>query len=140
RSLPMGWLPSAFPQEGQGVRSRDIAVVPTGRVVVHLDIVPDSTGSGVDVDLGAIAAVLKGDGGRPWAGVMGQDTTVLFEALPVGTYELRLDLDALEEPLRITEALPMVRVVEGGGQVDIRVVLEPRPLRIDFRAKSVRLP
>jgi hypothetical protein len=120
-SLPDGWSPT-------GVGKGDLAVSLSTSAVVEL-VVATRSGIGVLVDLTKTHVIARDSAGREWAAKMSGPTTATFEALPVGTYKLELDLSELSEPLVPRGPLPPL-VVSGSESKSITVTLDPRPIRM----------
>ena len=121
-SLPLGWV-------RQTTASRDIAVGPSLRAEIHFVVAARSGIAKVKVDLGGIRATATDTAGRKWTARMTGPNVATFEALPIGTYNVELDLSAIGEPLIARGTLPSLEV-SSSASTFITVVLDPRPLRI----------
>jgi hypothetical protein len=121
-SLPDGWT-------GSGFARGDIGVTLSTSAEVELVVAPRSGISEVEVDLGKAHVIARDPAGREWSARMTGPTTATFDALPVGTYTLVLDLSSLSEPLVPRGQLPPL-VVSGSTRASLTITLDPRPIRI----------
>jgi hypothetical protein len=81
--------------------SRDFPLVPTGVLVVSVELPADEDGRRPEVDLALASIWLVDRDGREWVGRTLPTGGVSFENLPIGRYTVRLDGSRLSEPLRI---------------------------------------
>lgn len=119
-TLPYGWIVHERVEDG------NIALTPTTRVEVQIQLGAAERLRNIDVSQLVITA--KDDSGRVWVARRTARETAIFEALPVGFYELGLDAGALPEPLRIEGAPPRVNVTRE-TVTRVRLPVAGRPLR-----------
>ena len=81
------------------------------------------------LDLSGIHAVARDGSGKEWVARMTGPLVATFDALPVGTYTLEVDLSAVTEILVPEFPLPVLRVTTA-GQSFVLLTLHPRPIRI----------
>ncbi len=126
-TLPLGLI--AHPLLAADTLERlDLPVLPTGKLTVHLDLVPDEGGRVPDVDLRGAIVLLRDASGFEWVGRRVTDTTAVFDGVPSGTYTLRFNFDRLSETLRVQESLPVTVAPHSADTV--RVPLRGRAVRI----------
>ena len=121
-SLPDGWT-------GSGFARGDVGVTLSTSAQIELVVAPRSGISDVEVDLGKAHVIARDPTGREWSARMTGPSTATFDALPVGSYTLVLDLSALSEPLVPRGQLPPL-VVSGTSQASLTIMLDPRPIRM----------
>ncbi|HEX6557831.1 MAG TPA: hypothetical protein VF021_00170, partial [Longimicrobiales bacterium] len=119
-SLPYGWIVA------DRSASDNIALVPTTRVEVVL--LPGAAESLRNIDLTAAMVVARDSQGRDWTARRTSPTDAVFEALPVGTYEIQVDFSGMAEPLRIEGPAPRITVSREAA-TRIVVPVSGRPLR-----------
>lgn len=126
RSLPSGWMvPST--RLPAGTRSAGaVAVVP---LTVTLALPDADTSRASAADLAAVIVMARDPIGREWIARRTSDSTVVFDALPPGTYVVDVDASGAREPLRLSAAPPTVVV---------RARSAPAPLRLTLRARQLR--
>ena len=119
-TLPLGWIVNR-----RGVEP-DIALTPTTTVQVVLQL--GQAEQLRAIDLSGVMVLARDESGRTWVARRTTADGAVFEALPVGSYEIELDFSALAEPLRIEGAAPHVNVTR---ETVTRVVIPVagRPLR-----------
>lgn len=124
-TLPTGWIVSGRPQDG------NIAVTPTTRVEVNL--MPGLAERVRKVDLSQLVVTARDDAGRIFVARRTASDIAVFEALPVGSYEIGIDASGMAEPLRIDGTPPRINVTRESVKT-ITLPLAGRPLR--FKGKS----
>jgi hypothetical protein len=125
-SIPMGLI--AHPLLAADPTERlDIPVLPTGRVIVTLALVADDDGRVPQVSLEPAVVVLRDATGFEWVGRKTSPTTAEFDGIPVGRYELSVNVTRLTEQLRP----PVGQVVD----VESRA---PQQVRAELRGRIVR--
>lgn len=119
-SLPYGWIVN------DKSTNHDIALMPTTSVEVVLQ--PGAAERLRNVNLTNVVVMARDEFGRSWIARRTSSETAVFEALPVGSYEIDLDFAALAEPLRIDGPTPRVAVTR---ETSTRIVIAVagRPLR-----------
>jgi hypothetical protein len=119
-SLPYGWIVNDKSTD------HDIALTPTTSVEVVLQ--PGAAERLRNVNLTNVVVMARDEIGRSWIARRTSSETAVFEALPVGSYEIDLDFAALAEPLRIDGPTPRVTVTR---ETTVRIVVSVsgRPLR-----------
>lgn len=126
-SLPAGLL--AHPLLAADTLERlDIPLLATGTVVLALRIFRDEDGRAPDVQLRDARVFLRDATGFEWVGRHADDSTLVFEDVPAGTYAPRFDFSMAAEPLRTDESL-VVTVVPRDRRT-ITVPLRGRAVRI----------
>ena len=121
-SLPDGWSSNGSPRGDLGVSLSTSAEV-------ELVVAQRSGFAAVQVDLSKARVIARDSAGREWLAVMTGPTTVTFQSLPVGKYQLDFDLSELSEPLVARAPLPLL-IVSGKESKSITVTLDPRPIRM----------
>jgi hypothetical protein len=125
-SIPIGLI--AHPLLAADALERlDIPVLPTGRVTVSLALVADEDGRVPQVSLEPAVVVLKDATGFEWVGRKSSPTTAEFDGIPVGRYELSVNVTRLTETLRP----PVGQVVD----VESRA---PQQVRAELRGRIIR--
>jgi NPCBM-associated, NEW3 domain of alpha-galactosidase len=126
-SLPAGLL--AHPLlAADTLERRDIPLLATGTVVLALRIFRDEDGRAPDVKLRDARVFLRDATGFEWVGRHADDSTLVFEDVPAGTYVPRFDFSMAAEPLRTDESL-----------VVIVVPRERRTITVPLRGRAVRI-
>jgi hypothetical protein len=127
RSLPPGLLVAPSVADAP---SRDIAIVSTAPVLFQLRVEnPDRVPMG-SVDLSRALVILRDARGRVWSNVVDNDGRVRFDALPLGEYRVEVETTGVGESLVPLAALPMVEVTALRRDLQITVILGPRPMRV----------
>ena len=106
---------------------REIALVPTGSVVLALELVIDAEGRVPAVDLAAADVWLRDSEGYEWVGRSEGDGRFVFEHVPVGQYVLRTSFTRLSEPVRADDVKLMVLP---GANAAVQVPVRGRNVRI----------
>lgn len=119
-SLPYGWIVNDKSSD------HNIALTPTTSVEVVLQ--PGAAERLRNINLTNVVVMARDEFGRSWTARRTSRETAVFEALPVGSYEIDLDFAALGEPLRIDGPTPRVTVTR---ETSARIVVSVsgRPLR-----------
>ena len=126
-SLPTGLL--AHPLlVVDSLERRDIPVLATGTVRLALRLVPDEDGRVPDVDLRDAALTLRDETGFQWVGRRMNDSTIVFQDVPIGTYAPLFDFSRLREPLLFDADGPVV--VEARVQRTVAMQLRGRAVRV----------
>jgi hypothetical protein len=128
-TLPDGWIIN------DKSTSPDIALTPTTTVEVVLQ--PGAAERLRNIDLTNVVVMARDQLGRSWIARRTSAETAIFEALPVGSYELNLDFTALGEPLRIDGPTPRLTVT-GETTAPIVVPISGRPLRFNLKQQESR--
>jgi len=126
-SLPEGLL--AHPLvAADTLERRDIPLLTTGTVLVALRLVPSEDGRTPEVSLKEARVMLRDDTGFEWVGRHMDDSTLVFEDIPVGNYVPRFDLSMVGEPLRFDEAIGVLVLPR-----------ERRTVLVPMRGRTVRV-
>jgi hypothetical protein len=141
RSLPMGLLvaPAAARAMASSVieGATDIAVIPTGELLVRLATVTDSlAGARGQASLAEVRVYAVDAFGRRHLARRLAPDQVLFEALPPGRYTLEIDASVAAEPLVLQAAPPVVDVDGRRDRQVLTLPLGPRRVRL-FRGGAV---
>jgi hypothetical protein len=126
-SLPAGLL--AHPMLlVDTLERRDIPLLATGTVQLALRLVADEDGRVPDVKLADATVRLRDGTGFEWMGRRLNDSTVVFQDVPVGEYAPVFDFSRLREPL-LYDAGTVV-VVEARERRSVAVPLRGRAVRV----------
>ncbi len=126
RSIPSGLV--QHPRTlVDSVERRDIPLVPTGSVVLRLEVQLDPDGRVPLVNLANAEVWLRDAEGFEWVGRHLGDGRIAFEHVPVGPYVVRTDLSRLTETVRADD---LAFVVTPG---------ENQQLSLPIRGRSIRL-
>ncbi len=106
---------------------RDIPLVPTGAMTVVLRLEADSSGRLPSVNIDDADAWIRDAEGFEWVGRNLGGGRFVFEHVPVGQYEVRLNLDRLNEPLRPAE---VQLSITAGGRGETIVPVRGRTVRV----------
>jgi hypothetical protein len=131
-TLPYGWVLGELPKTINAVH-RDIALVPTSNIELELVLSADPAGRIPEVDLSQVAVFARDSRGRDWQARRSSSDMAVFDALPLGHYDIEFDFSALTEPLRVREKQSFD--VTGRTSVSMTVPLFGRPLRF-FRPQT----
>lgn len=130
-TLPRGYVVHALSREATAER-RDFALVPTVELAVQYVAATDSSGRVPSGDLGLLDAWLLAEDGTEWVGRAVGAGRFVFEALPVGIYELRTGQGRLAEPV-VVQPVPMVVTPVSATEIEVpvyargvRVITPPR--------------
>lgn len=118
-TIPYGWIVG-------NVVDGNIALVPTTRVEITLQLGLAERMRNLDISQLAITA--RDDAGRVWFARRTDRELAVFEALPVGIYELGVDAALLAEPLRI-DGTPKILRLTREPVTRVTLPLIGRPLR-----------
>jgi hypothetical protein len=129
-SLPVGSIHEA-------TTSPNIAVSATASAEIRF-IVSTHTGEESIADLSAIRVSVRDTAAKEWVGRMTAPMMATFDALPLGTYTITLDLSGLAEPLILRPPTPSLYVIPFLASF-VSVYLDPRPLKI-WRADASARP
>lgn len=126
RTIPAGLV--QHPRTlADSVERRDIPLVPTGSVVLRLELQMDPDGRVPAVNLDHAEVWIRDADGFEWVGRHLGDGRVAFEHVPVGPYAVRTDLSRLAETVR-TDDMSIVVTPDQNEQISLPV-----------RGRSIRL-
>lgn len=123
-TLPQGWVLEDDPEKF--ANGGDVALVTTSEVEVALQVRPDSLGHVPQVDLTTAIVFARDRQGREWEARRPAPDIAVFDALPIGDYQIVFDGSQLSLPLRAAES-PTVQV--RGQSQHITLPLSGRPIR-----------
>lgn len=126
RSLPMGWI---LPSTAVPAGTRELGAVSVSPLTVFLALDAADTARVPGSELASLVVIARDSMGREWISRRTSDTTVVFDALPPGSYLVDIDASAAREPLRPVEERRAVIVTTGRALPPLRVVLRARQLR-----------
>lgn len=81
----------------------DLPVLPTGSVLIEMELVPDESGRVPDVSLEPVIVLLRDETGFEWVGRRIGPNLASFDGVPVGRYALTFNFGRVREPLRADE-------------------------------------
>ncbi len=126
-SLPLGLL--AHPLLAVDTLERlDIPLLLTGTVALELRPTAGEDGRTPTVSLKGARVMLRDATGFEWMGRHRDDSTVVFEDIPAGSYAPRFDFSEVGEPLRVEEGMTVVVAPR-----------EQRSLVVPLRGRNVRI-
>ena len=126
RSFPVGWLIASTIVPGT---TREIAAVAVSPLTVRIAVDVADTARVARAEVSRVTASVRDESGREWLGRRVSDSTLVFDALPPGRYQLLVDASATSEPLRIPRDFEVITVAGGRVTPEVRVLLRARPLR-----------
>lgn len=127
RSLPPGLLVAPSVAD---LAAGDIAIVSTAPVLFELRVENPERVPMAAVDLSRALVILRDARGRVWSNAVGRDGRVRFDALPLGEYRVEVETSGVGESLVPLSTLPMVEVTELRRDLQLTVILGPRPMRV----------
>jgi hypothetical protein len=133
-SLPYGWVLGELPKR-LDAGHKDIALVPTSSIEIALVLSAEPGGRVPEADLSQVVVFARDDAGREWQARRTTSEAAVFDALPVGTYQLDFDFAALAEPLRLKNKITLR--VSGQQSEHIVAQLYGRPLRFKVPQSTV---
>jgi len=107
-SLPLGLVSHPL-LATDSVERHDLPVLPTGTVLVDLELVADEGGRVPQVDLEPAVVILRDATGFEWVGHRTSPTRASFEGIPVGAYTVIFNGARLREQLRAEEQSLVLR-------------------------------
>lgn len=131
QSIPSGYV--VHPRfAADTAERREIALVPTGTVVLSLELLADPDGRVPQVNLEQADIWLRDAEGYEWVGRSVGNGRFAFEHVPVGEYSVRTSFARLSEPIRADEQ--RVRVAPGAATEvvvpvrgrNVRIIVPPR--------------
>lgn len=126
-SLPVGLL--AHPSLATDTTERlSLPVLPTGTVIIELEVVADADGRVPSVSLEPAIVILRDAHGFEWVARRTNGTTVVFDGVPVGRYQLRFDFSRLREPLRAADTTTVIVAPH-----------EHQTIKVPVRGRTVRM-
>jgi hypothetical protein len=126
RSLPMGWI---LPSTAVPAGTRQLGAVSVSPLTVLLALDAADTARVPRAELANLMVIARDSTGREWMSRRTSDTTVVFDALPPGSYLVDIEASAAREPLRPVDEQRPVIVTTGRALPPLRVVLRARQLR-----------
>jgi LysM domain-containing protein len=127
RSLPPGWIMAGA---AAPAAPSEFGVLPTAMLEVRVLIAPDAEGRAASVSLGPATIIARDSAGRSWLARVSEGGIASFDALPLGTYSIELELPMSSEPLLLTSPLPAVQLSTPRGITRMTVPLAVRPLKL----------
>jgi hypothetical protein len=126
RSLPIGWL---LPATTLSATTREIGATPVAPL--HVTLTVDSTGgSRVPAsDLANVVVSARDSTGWEWTARRTSDSTLIFDALPPGTYRVEIDVSGTRERLQAVDPSRSVILATGRAPAPLRILLRSRQLR-----------
>jgi len=128
--LDEGSLPFGLIAPFAASRSVDLAVLPTAPVTVRLVPTGDSGQAAPRGSLATVRVRARDRAGNIWSARPDSLGVTRLHALPPGSYQIELDLTALQTPLILRGPLPSFTVEAGGSVPTIVIPLFPRPVRM----------
>jgi hypothetical protein len=128
RSLPPGWMTAGASTTAS--TAGEFGVLPTAMLEVRLHVAPDAQGRAASVSLGPASVIARDSAGRSWLARATEGGVASFDALPLGTYTIEVEIPSPSEPLLLPSPLPAVTLTTPRGIGRVAVPLGVRPLKI----------
>ncbi len=105
----------------------DLPVLPTGSVLVEMELVADESGRLPDMSLEPAVVMLRDETGFEWVGRRVGPNLASFDGVPVGRYTLTFNFARVREPLRAEDQTVTVRP---HTTTQVRAPLRARVIRV----------
>ncbi|MCE9603151.1 MAG: hypothetical protein K8S21_13180 [Gemmatimonadetes bacterium] len=105
----------------------DLPVLPTGSVLVEMELVADESGRLPEMSLEPATVILRDETGFEWVGRRIGPDLATFDGVPVGRYALTFNFARLREPLRAEEQDVIVRP---HATTQVKAPLRARAIRV----------
>ena len=105
----------------------DLPVLPTGSVLVEMELVADESGRLPDLSLEPAVVMLRDETGFEWVGRRIGPNLASFDGVPVGHYALTFNFARVREPLRAEDQTVTVRP---HATTQVRAPLRTRVIRL----------